>query len=345
MEDRENIAGSSRIDRRRMLQMIGASGIAAGGFGGVASGQSAQSSVSTTVPLLAPGTGLGSHDNRNEIIIVNAGSSTDKVNYRLAVDGKLELGEEAGENEEIEDDAVGGLVAGRGRDNYFFTGRITTLKITAGKDVARVFINGKQVDIDDSPGTKPKPDRCVEIEPLSYKDQTVEEFYGYESDLDAENPRQSNTPTGLEKAGVSRLFLFEGPKGLSLVVIHGGGEGEEGGAATFGIAGLPPDGEWVVLDDNYNESNDIFRIGDTRSVLSWAWGAGGRNDGGAFRDLGDDFRIAIQPAFNEAAEREPLGSGRVEEWQVLSGSATDPDVTSVPLDRPILIAAGDRDIC
>ncbi|PSP93915.1 hypothetical protein BRC91_07540 [Halobacteriales archaeon QS_4_62_28] len=325
--------------------MIGASSIALGGFSGVASGHSTQSGVSTINPILTPDTGVHSHENANEILIRNVGDGSGSVKYRLAVNGKLKAGDEAGENETVKRNAVEGVVAGQGRDNYFYSGRITTFEITAGADIATVFINGQRVDIDELPGGKPKREKCAEITPLSYKDQTVEEFYGYKPDLDAENPRRSNTPTNLERPGVSRLFLYEGPGGLSLVIIHGGGEDEDGGAATFGIAGLPPDGEWAVLDDSYEGSDDIFRIDRTQSVLSWAWGAGGRNDGGAFRGLGRNFRLVVQPAFNEAAEREPLGSGQVTEWQVLSGSNTDPDVISVPLDRPVVITSGNQGIC
>jgi len=110
--------------------MIGASSIALGGFSGVAGGHSTQSGVSTINPILTPDTSVHSHGNANEILIRNVGDGSGNVEYRLAVDGKLKAGDEAGDNETIKGNAVEGVVAGQGRDNYFYSGRITTFEIT-----------------------------------------------------------------------------------------------------------------------------------------------------------------------------------------------------------------------
>lgn len=181
-------------------------------------------------------------------------------------------------------------------------------------------------------------ERCIPLTPLQYQSQTVEEFYGYTPDVSAANPRQSNTPTNVEEPGTSRLFLFSGPQGLSLVILHGG-DGDPGGAASFEITGLPPAGEWVVLDDSHEGSQDVFETQAGRSEMHWAWGLAGRNDGGAFRGLGGGFEVRIDAAFGEAAMREPLDGADVN-WQVLSGDARNPEVTDLDEDRPVTIRSG-----
>lgn len=179
-------------------------------------------------------------------------------------------------------------------------------------------------------------DECVPIRPISSNEPVIE-FYGYKSGASESNSQQSNT--GLEKAGVSQLFLYRGPNGLSLVLLHGGGDGERGGAASFEVTGLPPSGEWVVLDDSYEGRRDEYHISERRAVLHWAWGVDGQNDGAVFRGLADEFEIRITPAFNDAARFEPFGPGKITEWQVLS--ATDDDITtrSISLDQPVVLSS------
>lgn len=327
------------VDRRSILRGLLTTGLAGGALGATGGGASARAGTTSVRTVRGSSFAANRQDLPNEITIINTGSRTDRVAYRLAVDGRLTPGDEAGDDDEIDGNAVSGVIEGVGRDNYHFSGTITAFEITAGADVAKVLLDGEVVEEPAEP-PQPREQECVEIRPLGFRDQTVTEFYGYTPDLSAPNPRQSNTPTNLERAGVSRLFLFAGPDGLSLVIIHGGGEGEPGGAASFEVTGLPSDGEWVVLDDSHEGSDDVFEIEETSASLHWAWGVGGRNDGAAFRGLGDEFRVRIDPAFGEAARRDPLGPGRVTELQVLSGSATDPDVFRAPLDQPLVFATG-----
>ena len=183
-------------------------------------------------------------------------------------------------------------------------------------------------------------DRCIPITPLEYRDTEITEFYGYEPSLSAENPRQSQTPVGLEENGVSQLFLYRGPEGLSLVVIHGD---ETGGAATFTISGLPEDGEWTVQDDSYDGATDEFDVDQDPAVIDWAWGSARRNDGGAFTGLGDEFEVTIEPAFNDAATLEPFSQGDIESWRVLSGDISDLETTELSLDEPVTIRTGSCD--
>lgn len=175
-------------------------------------------------------------------------------------------------------------------------------------------------------------DTCASVEPLS--DGDVVDLFGFTP----EEPRQTDLPAPLEAAQKSRLFLYEGPEGLSLVVVHGGTEDEEGGAATFRIGGLPPSGEFVALADRYEGTEDEFEIDEREAVLNWSWGS--TNDGGVFRGLGEAFCVTIEPAWNEAAELEPYGSGTVEEWQFLSGSLDDPEVIDLEMDEPITVRSG-----
>ncbi len=273
-------------------------------------------------------------------------AETEDVRYTFTVSGSVEPGGSAGDFDEIVD---GNTVNGginmpypEGWDNYFFSGEITSFAVSAGR--VRVLVNGTDVTdrlVDRGAPAQPEERaECVEFRPISHQGQSAEEFYGYTPDIDAPNPRQSNTPTGLEEPGVSRLFLFEGVEGLCLFIIHGGGEGEQGGAASFRISGLPEGGEWVVLDDSHEGTQDVFELDTDPAELHWAWGTGGRNDGAVFCGLGEEFAIRIDPAFNEAARRDPLGSGQITTWQLLSGSATDPQTVDLPLDQPVVLQTG-----
>lgn len=179
-------------------------------------------------------------------------------------------------------------------------------------------------------------DECIPIEPLSDLGDIVD-LYGYESDASAKNSQQSNT--GLEKASVSRVFLYDGPNGFSIVFLQGGND-DEGGAASFLVCGLSADGKWVVLDDEYDGAIDQFHTGDHEAVLNWTWGSGGRNDGAVFRGLDKKFCVTIRPAFNEAAKLDPSGSGEVTSWQVLSGNADDPDVIDLDIDESLTVRTG-----
>lgn len=185
-------------------------------------------------------------------------------------------------------------------------------------------------------------DRCVTLSPLSFEDQSVDEFYGYTSDVDEPDPRQSNFPVELTETATSRLFLFEDPDGLSLVVVHGGDD-DPGGAASFEIDGVPDDAEWLVQDDGYEGSIDEFAVEDGTATADWAWGALGRNDGAALGYLGDEFELTVEAAFDGDAELEPINGPEagVDAWQVLSGDVEDPDVTDLDLDEPVTVRSGD----
>lgn len=174
----------------------------------------------------------------------------------------------------------------------------------------------------------------IPISPLSYNGQSIEEFYGYQD----EGILASSTSTNLERSDTSLLFFYKGPNGLSLVVIHDKARDGSGGAVTLSFDGLPTnEGQWVVTDDG----GDFDNL--TQSTVDWNWFYR-PNDGAAWRGgLDDGFEISITPAFNEEANLDPITSGRITDWQVLSGDANDPERHSLDMSKPVKIRPADSE--
>lgn len=203
---------------------------------------------------------------------------------------------------------------------------------------------------------------CVPVTPLS-GDEPVEAFYDYQlpegkfagtagaSDDGGPYFRSLGTEA-LQRPDTSQLFLYRGPEGLSLVVLHGSlAESDHGGGtATLTFSGLG-DGSWVVKDDYYldpetgeqaSSNHDRWRVVGSTRVVTWTW-ASDTTDGGAFRDVSDalDGGVTVDPAFDDAAEELNFHhDGQVTDWHVLSGSADHPDRHSLALDRPVTIRRG-----
>jgi hypothetical protein len=109
----------------------------------------------------------------NELEIV---SQTNRVEYTFEVDGRVEFGDTAGDGDEIENGTtVTGVINGAGRDDYLFSGDITTFEITEGSDAARVFVNGEEVD-DPEDLESGDPDRGS-IQEIALQAQTDEVDY------------------------------------------------------------------------------------------------------------------------------------------------------------------------
>lgn len=190
---------------------------------------------------------------------------------------------------------------------------------------------------------------CEPIEPLSYEDATVEEFYGYTTDPEEGTPWAANFPVGLTVSNASQLFLYEGPQGLSLVLLHDAPEdGTEGtgGAASMAFRGLPGDGEWVVKDDPSDESAELWEEdgegGEDVHRVHWAWHAN-YTDGGAFRDLGGEFQVDIQAAFDGDAALEPLSPGETTDWYAVTGDPADPERIELDMEQPVRLRTGSCD--
>lgn len=325
-----------RIDRRTVLKSIGVMGTTAGGasaFTDRVRGERLRSNASAAFVR-----DVGKLAALPNTVTIRA-SDQQAVQYTFTVSGRAERGSNTDSGDVVSGNVVAGTVAQRDADSFGFSGQITSFAMAGGP--ATVAVNGTEVD---NPVGLPESDGdgadstqetdCVPIRPIR-SDAPVTEFYGYEPDVDEPNSQRSNT--GLEGDGVSRLLLYEGPSGTSLVMFHGGGENDQGGAATFEITGLPAAGEWVVLDDDYEGSRDEFQISETSAVLNWAWGVEGRSDGAVFRGLGDAFEIRIDPAFNEDARLEPFGPGRIEHWELLSATGDGFTAYRFPLDRPLVL--------
>lgn len=158
-------------------------------------------------------------------------------------------------------------------------------------------------------------DSEYEISPME-NGETIEDFYNY---FDVE----SHTSTNLERSNTSILFLWEGPNGLSFVVIHDKPDDLKGGDATFTFSGLPDDGSWVVRDDN--PGNDSY---SEASEVEWHWNAR-HTDGAAFRDIsGAEF--TIEPHFIQG----------IDSWELLTGDPSDPERVELNTDQALSISVG-----
>ncbi|WP_394348645.1 hypothetical protein, partial [Halovivax sp.] len=196
-------------------------------------------------------------------------------------------------------------------------------------------------------------DRCASIEPLR-GEVSVDELYDYayptgeySGALGSDGVSFSSEGTvDLQRDNSSILFLYEGPDGLSLVVLHGRlhGEIDGGGTVSFVIHGLPTDGDWVVMDDYLEAdgeevSEDWWDVDGDVHDIDWAYEPG-ETDGGAFRALDAEFdaEIVIEPAFNEMAYlADEYDYGSIERWEVLSGDIEDPDRYALELDEEVAI--------
>jgi hypothetical protein len=280
------------------------------------------------------------------------------VEYRFAVTDTVTKGPDADGGDEVADEsAVSGTVESGERDSYVYTGEFTEFEV-AGR--ATVYVNGEPVgDVDDlvddggDERTGPQAERaysleqgddCAPLAPLQGEDP-VAAFYDYRAPFtDPEaGTYSSHGTTDLQEDDASVLFLYDGPEGLSLVLVHGRLDGGgDGGNVTFEMSGLPESGEWVVADDDYDgeTSYDVWERDGDESTVSWTW-QGGRTDGGAFRGLGDLDELAIDPAFNDAAAlADEHDVGQVTRWVALSGDAADPERTELALDERVTVRPG-----
>jgi len=215
---------------------------------------------------------------------------------------------------------------------------------------------------------------CYPVEPLD-GDEPVEAFYDWGKEV---RSWSSEGTRDLQRSESSQLFLYRGPEGLSLVVLHDRADDETpGGAASFTIRGVPDGATWAVKDDLYDAPTnvDTWEIngtvldanetadGDIEAVpempapvddsgnatavsgrtdeIDWWWTTG-RTDGGALRGLGvDDLGLEVAAAFNEdAALFEDPDHGEITTWTLLSGEIDDPDRTELDPDAPLTLRTG-----
>jgi hypothetical protein len=203
-------------------------------------------------------------------------------------------------------------------------------------------------------------EQCVPMTPLS-GDQPVEKLYDlripgqFTGDNGATDqvsrPYYGSVGTqDLQQEDTTITFLYDGPEGLSLVVVHGAFGGDGGRGVSWTLRGdVLSDGEWAVKDDFYLDPNteepagsnyDRWDVSGSTHTIDWTWGGSG-TDGGAFRPLGDGFDLTIDPAYNEDAALwdDDYYDGEVTDWQILSfpDGRSSPERTSLALDQEVTI--------
>lgn len=221
--------------------------------------------------------------------------------------------------------------------------------------------DGNESDSTDSNYTVSQGNETVEVEPLN-GNISAEELYDYRLPDDYNNEADNNASNGatypdsgpyyesagtdsLQKQETSIMFLYQGPEGMSFVVVHDKAGGD-GGSATWNVTGLES-GDWIVKDDLYLDEDgskagtnyDDWQLDSNPKTINWTWGSGG-TDGGVYKPLGDEFSFTISPAFNEES---PLYNefyqGDIDDWQILSGSMENPERTSLNLTEDVTVHA------
>lgn len=205
-------------------------------------------------------------------------------------------------------------------------------------------------------------DRCVPLHPVSGS-EPIEDFYDYrlpERYASAENggsdpgngPYYSSSGTeAVQRPDASVLLLYDGPDGVSLVVVHDalGESPGGGGSATLEFSGLPTSGRWVVKDDLYRDQEtgevadgnfDRWWIDGSTHVVDWTWGTGA-TDGGAFRGIGGSLPVTIRPAFNgDATLHGKHYDGTIEAWQAITVEGDARRRVSLDMTTPVTIERG-----
>lgn len=202
--------------------------------------------------------------------------------------------------------------------------------------------------------TLKQDDTSIELRPIE-GDQTPESLYDfripdqYTGDNGATDPGsgpyyQSVGTDDLQAQETSIMFLYEGPEGLNLVIVHDQAGGD-GGSATWTMRNLSS-GEWSVKDDLYlnpdtgepaSTNYDRWNVSGNPQVIDWTWGGGG-TDGGVYSFEDDDLNFTIEPEFNqESALWDQYYTGTIDDWQVLSGDRSNPNRTSLNMSEPVTI--------
>lgn len=193
--------------------------------------------------------------------------------------------------------------------------------------------------------------KCISLKPLSMSGLPIKQFYDYRTPKTQPSSFKyaSFGSEKLQRKNTSILFLYKGPTGLSLVAVHDKVDAGSGGAVTFRITNLPPKGQFAIKDDSYNSSTNVDTWDYSMSRnwkgkksasanISWAWDSGS-SDGFVYRGLGKNFEFAIYPQFNQNAILSGETSGKIKQWEVLSGDLNNPVRTKLDMTNPITISS------
>lgn len=180
--------------------------------------------------------------------------------------------------------------------------------------------------------TVKQPGKSVNVTPLS-NGESIEEYYDFYD-------WESHTSPDITAPDTAITFFWDGPKGLSLVVITDDPDDGSGGVMDMNFSGLPSAGEWVVANDPPEEDDPPADF-DSRVDRKPTWGwSDKRDDGGAFRGGLRTVRvIEIDPAFNESASRWDSNCCQdpVKHWEFLSGDLESPTRHRLDMDEPITL--------
>jgi hypothetical protein len=134
--------------------------------------------------------------------------------------------------------------------------------------------------------------------------KSVTQLYGYNSISFA-------STISLQKSDTARVFLYDGPSGLSLVTVLDSTGDTTGASATYVTTGFPENGEWIVKDDPRDECG---------KTVNWGWIGDPVTDGGVFNGgLDGEFNMTITPKFNDQANRNIGGDGEITGWEFVHG--------------------------
>jgi PKD repeat protein len=142
--------------------------------------------------------------------------------------------------------------------------------------------------------------------------ELVAPFSGTESITDVYDYSSYTADIELQKEDTARLFLYDGPNGLSLGTVIDSTSSDDGGQTGYEIDGFPADGAWVIKDDS----------GDTYGTApAWSWDSGGNTDGGVIRGGFDgEFEITITPELNQGRDDPDNDEdGTVDGWEFVYG--------------------------
>jgi hypothetical protein len=151
--------------------------------------------------------------------------------------------------------------------------------------------------------------------------EAIETFYDY---YDAE----AHTTKDFSIRDTTIVFLWEGPKGLSLVVINDRRDDPDGGDVRMRFEGLPEEASWAVRDDD--PGNDQYTTGPDVWTADWQWN-GAHTDGAAIRGgLDGAFEVTISADFQNG----------IDELVFLTGDAGSPDRVGLSTTDPFTIRSG-----
>jgi len=271
----------------------------------------------------------------------------------------------------------------RSRQRRYRVGIISILVILMVTSLFAPLASGNTSEGDQETYYVVQDDQTVEVTPIA-GDEPVEEFYDYRhpfrDDGDRDHPRwgrsfSSEGTTEYQADDTSILMLYDGPDGLSLVAVHdrfheNDEDGTPGGSVSWELSGLPDDGEWAVIDDDYGwltdeadkdalhyfdadhtdgaAGNDGEPASGVDAQLSWVW-RNSRTDGMAYRLPKNEFSVTIDPAFNgdsyhrygddrrsaDGPDNPSFGeqyNGTIDDWQVIVPTDDGEDFERVSLE-------------